>query len=366
MTISHIYLRVICLNNYRLKIILSLLAAAGFTVTFFLNPAAVIAGVSKGLSLCATAVIPPLFPFVILSDFLIRSGLCDISGAYLNFITKPLFKLPGSAGCAVLMSLVGGYPVGAKMIAQLTESGSISEKQGRRMLLFCVNAGPAFVIGTVGTVMLSSKKAGVLLYASMVLSALVMGFILRFFSDEAVAEMNLKAEFKPSVITESVTAGTNAMLSMCAWVLVFSCVNSLLKTLPLKGNTQVWLNILTEVTSGCVAASKVFPVSVQSLVMGWAGLSVHCQIFGFVKATKLKLSWFLISRLVHAGLATAVAGVLFKVFPCEVSVFSSMSQILPRAFSVSAPAAVAMLCLCAFLILDILPSRGECKIKLLH
>ncbi len=350
------------MNNYRLKIILSLLAVAGFIALFFANPNAMIGGVSDGLSLCASAVIPPLFPFIVLSDFLIRSGLCDIFGSFLNLFTNALFKLPGSAGCAVIMSLVGGYPVGAKMTAQLTENGSITEKQGRRMMFFCVNAGPAFVIGTVGSVLLSSKRAGIILYASMVLSALAVGFILRFFSDEEITNSKTKADFKPNVITESVTSGTNAILAMCAWVLIFSCVNSLVKTLPLKENTFIWLSILTEVTGGCASAANNFPVSVQALVMGWAGLSVHCQIAPFIKATKLKISHFFLSRLIHGGVATAIATGLFKIFPCEVSVFSSSSQILPQAYSVSVPAAVAMLFLCSFLILDILPS----KINLQH
>ncbi len=324
---------------------------------FFLKTDAILGGVSAGLSLCATAVIPPLFPFVVLSDFLIRSGLCEILGTYLNPITRLLFKLPGSAGCAVLMSLVGGYPVGAKMTAQLTEEGSITERQGRRMMLFCVNAGPAFVMGTVGTVMLSSKRAGVILYISMVLSAVFMGVVLRFFDGETEQKSRVKTDFNPSIISESMTAGTNAMLSMCAWVIAFSCINSLIKNLPLRGNSAVWINILTEVTSGCAAAVSVFPVSVQTLVMGWAGLSVHCQIYGFVKKTRLKMSHFFLSRLIHGGLATTLASVMFKLFPCEVSVFSSASQILPRAFSVSAPAAAAMLCLASFLILDILPAK---------
>ncbi len=327
---------------------------------FFYNPSQMIDGVRKGLSLCATAVIPPLFPFVVLADFLIRSGLCDIFGTYLTPITRLMFKLPGNAGCAILMSLIGGYPVGAKMTAELINNGSISEKQGRQMMLFCVNAGPAFVIGTVGSVLLSSRKAGLILYASMVISAVFIGVFMRFFTDEESVPPRRSREFNPSVITESIAAGTNSMLIMCAWVLVFSCVNSLIGTLPLRENTLIWLNILTEVTSGCSAASAVFPVSAQALVIGWAGLSVHCQIFSFVRVTKLKIRRFFLSRLAHGGLATMTAMILFRIFPCEVSVFASDSDILPQVFSVSAPAAVAMLCLASFLILDILPRKSGC------
>lgn len=342
----------ILLNNYRLKIILSLVAILVFIAMFIYDPTAMVKGVSDALTLCGTAVIPPLFPFIVLSDFLVRSGLCDIIGNFLAPVTKAVFNLPGSAGCAVFMSAVGGYPVGAKMTAQLLESGKITRSQGKRMILFCVNAGPAFVIGTVGAVMFSSRRAGVILYLSMLISSVFIGVFLRFFDSEKLDLKRAETAFDPSIASQSVMQGTNSILMMCGWILIFSCINVFIKKLPLNENTLVWLNIITEVTSGCAAASKVFPVSVQALVMGWAGLSVHCQLFPFVKVTGLKLTHFFLSRLVHGGFATAVAVVLFKFFPCEVSVFSVNADVLPAAFSVSAPAAAAMLILCAFLIID--------------
>ncbi len=247
------------------------------------------------------------------------------------------------------------------MISELIDNGNLSVSDGRRMLLFCVNPGPAFVIGTVGSVMLSSRKAGVILYASMVLSAAFIGILTRFFTKDEVATVKIKKEVNLSIVSESVTAATNTVIMLCGWVLLFSCVNSLIKELPFKDNTVVWFSILNEVTSGSAAALKAFPISVQALVMGWAGLSVHCQLLPFIKKTEIKGIHYLLSRIVHGGLATAIATVLFKIFPCEVQVFASASQILPQAFSVSAPAAVAMLCLCSFLILDILPNKNRMK-----
>lgn len=342
----------IFLNNYRLKIILSLVAILVFIAMFIYDPTGLVKGVSDALTLCATAVIPPLFPFMVLSDFIIRSGLCDIIGNFLAPITKFVLNLPGSAGCAVFMSAVGGYPVGAKMTAHLLEGEKITRSQGKRMMLFCVNAGPAFVIGTVGAVMFSSRRAGIILYLSMLISSLFIGVFLRFFDSEKLDLKRAEIVFDPSVASQSIMQGTNSILMMCGWILIFSCINVFIKKLPLNENTLVWLNMITEVTSGCSAASKMFPVSVQALVMGWAGLSVHCQLFPFVKATGLRLTHFFLSRLVHGGLATAVAVVLFRFFPCEVSVFSANADVLPAAFSVSAPAAAAMLILCAFLIID--------------
>ena len=37
-------------------------------------PQAAAAGVSRGLSICSSVIIPALFPFLVLSGFLVRSG----------------------------------------------------------------------------------------------------------------------------------------------------------------------------------------------------------------------------------------------------------------------------------------------------
>ena len=343
----------ICLNNYRVKIIFALSATVIFIAGFIAAPSEAIKGVSNGLTLCSTAVIPSLFPFIFLSDFFIRSGLCGIVGRYISPVTDFLFRLPGDAGCAVLMSLIGGYPVGARMISQLLEDSSITEAQGRRMLAFCVNAGPAFVVGTVGTVMLSSARAGIILYASLVITSLLMGFCMRFFCEKAQSRENTdKKSFSAEVVSQSVFSATNSMLMLCAWILLFSCANALVRCLPLSDNALLWISVITEVTGGCVQSTKAFPLCVTALVLGWSGLSVHCQLFPYIKKTGMKYSYFCLSRLIHGGVATMLAQLFLKVFPCEVSVFSATGDVMPSAFSVSAPAAAAMLALSAFMITE--------------
>ena len=70
------------------------------------------------------------------------------------------------------------------MISQLYENNSLSASQAKRMVWFCINSGPAFVVGAVGTTMLSSKKCGILLFASQTLAALIIGFFSRFFAEK--------------------------------------------------------------------------------------------------------------------------------------------------------------------------------------
>ncbi len=329
------------MKNYRVRFVLCIFAVIVFVTAFFVSPETVIGGVSDGLKLCATSVIPSLFPFIVLSDYLIRSKSVELFGRFLEPITKSVFRLPGSAGCAVIMSLIGGYPVGAGMIVKLLENGNISHNQAKRMMHFCVNAGPAFVIGTVGSVMLSNRKAGIILYLSMIVSALAMGVFLRFFDSGTIDIKIKKPEFKTGVINQSVINGTNSMIYLCAWVLLFSCINALLESFSIPDGIMMWIKMITEVTGGCVTASGKYPVSVQALIMGWAGLSVHCQLLPYIKETQVKYPHFLLSRLVHGALSATLAEFLFWLFPCQTSVFSTNTDVLPQLYSISVPSAVA-------------------------
>lgn len=322
-----------------------------FIVLFFIEPQGMIKGVSDGLRICAAAIIPSLFPFMVISDFVIRSGLAGFAGRFTDPITRLLFRLPGSAGCAVIMSMVGGYPVGAKMTAQLLENGSISRNQAKRMMLFCVNAGPAFVIGTVGTVVLSSRRAGVVIYLSLIISSLVMGIFSRFFSEDEIGLKAKPAEFKTGTFSKSVTQGVNSTLMLCAWILLFSCFGSFLKMLPVR--VSEYLGLISEVTGACISVCGRYPVSIQALIIGWAGICVHCQLMPSIKEVKVKYLHFVLARIIHGALAATLADFLFRFFPCETNVFSTATEVLPKIYSVSIPAAVSTVILSAMLIAEL-------------
>ena len=89
-------------------------------------PQAVATGVSRGLSICSTVIIPSLFPFLVLAGFLVRSGLCRRLGRWLEKPTRRLFGLPGCCAGAILIGWVGGYPAGGAAIGELTREGSIT------------------------------------------------------------------------------------------------------------------------------------------------------------------------------------------------------------------------------------------------
>lgn len=343
----------ILLNNYK-KLIFPIFFVVLFIFLFFLSPSDIGNGVRNGLFLCGETVIPSLFPFIVVSDYLVRSGIGTALGKFISPLTEKLFKLPGDSACAIFMSLIGGFPVGARMISQLFERGLVSQKQARRMLWFCVNSGPAFVIGAVGVSMLSDKKCGIILFASQTISALLVGFSSRFFSkDEYISDTSGYNSVNPSVLTESVAAATDAMLGICAYILLFSSIAPFLIKLTSLSPIFNTLVIASEVTGGCAFASKHLPVCFLSPVLCWSGLAVHMQLLPYIKKVGMPLREFWLSRIANCAVSLPITFLLFKLFPCEAQVLSTFSDIVIKPYSVSVPAAVAMLVLGAFTVIDI-------------
>ena len=197
----------------RLPLLAATLSAAALIVAM---PSVSAAGVKKGLLICASSAVPSLYPFCVLSAFFVRSGLCGYLGKFLEKPVRVLFALPGSAGAAACMSFVAGYPVGVGMTAALFSDGRISQSDAQRMTLFCVNAGPAFVIGGVGAGMLGSVRAGVIIFVSLTLASLALGVLTRFIphnKTDAHAAPAISGLPLSRALTEAVADGTKNMIS---------------------------------------------------------------------------------------------------------------------------------------------------------
>ena len=85
-------------------------------VIYFYNATTIIESVKEGLLLCYNTVIPSLFIFMVLSNIISCSDLCD----YIAVPFMPYFKLLGIdnrkiASCCIL-GIIGGFATGALMI----------------------------------------------------------------------------------------------------------------------------------------------------------------------------------------------------------------------------------------------------------
>ena len=82
-------------------------------------PQASASGVITGLKFCSEILIPSLFPFMVLSSLIIKTGLSEKTGEFFSPIIKNLFHLPSCTAATIILSLIGGYPTGAIGVNEL-------------------------------------------------------------------------------------------------------------------------------------------------------------------------------------------------------------------------------------------------------
>jgi len=328
----------------------------------FKMPDAVTQGVTDGLKICFNVILPSLFPFMVLSSYIVKSDALNFLYKIFYPFTKYILKQPACTVPAIIMGLVGGFPVGTKMAFLLLENGQITKNQAQRLCMFCVNGGPAFVITAVGVNMLGSSKAGIIIFASLCISSLIFGFTTSFFDDKKDIEIHIEnsAQSPLAALSASVTDGVQSILGICAWVVLFSGVTECIKSVGISDGAYSGIVSVLEVTKGCTLIAGEMGIPVLAAAIGFGGFCVHCQIFSYIKSTGLKYSHFFVGRVLCAALSAVICHLLLLIFPVDITTAVMNNDITASAFSVSLPAFIALTIMCIVMIFDIDTKKKIC------
>lgn len=309
---------------------LSVIAALCALVCLITASAQVIASARYALSLCAELILPSLFPFFVLCGLLNRLGFPAYLGRLLSPIAARLFRVSGAGASALFIGLTGGYPMGAAYIADMRQDGLISLPEAERLLAYCNNSGPAFIVGAVGAGVFASVKAGLTLYAVHILSAVAAGILLRgrAFKEDgtcgtlpAVKPMNLS-----QALPEAVRQAVISVLNVCGFVVCFTVFAGLMdaggffsaaagRLSSSLGTELHWTRALLtgalELGSG-VGAMRGLAVSPANMalaagLLGWGGVSVHFQTMAMLANSDIKGALHIAGRLMSACIGAVFA-----------------------------------------------------------
>lgn len=268
------------------------------------------------LSLCAQTVIPSLFPFFVLSSLLVSSGGADAFSALLGDLMCPLFGISGAGASALTLGLLGGYPVGARTVAELYDAGTLKKSEAERLLGFCNNAGPGFILGICGGAVLHSSRAGLYLYLVHAASALLTGILLcRDLPRGAIYRKTTQsvgvAPFA-SLFSAAVRGALAGIGNVCAFVVLFLVLLRLLVAmLPAAVSTSALYPLLlgfVEMTNGVTALSATCGGFVGcAVLLAWGGLSVHAQTLSVLDGTSLSTRYYWRGKMMQAALSAPLA-----------------------------------------------------------
>ncbi len=285
-------------------------------------PAACRQAVFSALQTCGVSVIPGLFPFFVLTRLLTPGLKCIPWPKWVHCLMQRLFGLSGECISPLLMSFLGGYPVGVSAVVSLYQEGVFTKKEAEKAMRLCNNSGPAFFVGMIGAILPGGVHAGLALYALHIFSALLTGLFFREGSPAHCRIRRLPAQDEPfsrRLIT-AVSDSALALLRISALILFFSvllalaeCAGlfSLLQYLPLGLTSEDIAAIVAgslELTSGIVRLPECSAAFVlAAFFMGWGGVCVHLQAMSLWQESALHPKGYFAAKLLHGALSALLA-----------------------------------------------------------
>lgn len=294
--------------------VLSLIFMSFFCFLIILKPEICIKSVISGLMLCGNVIIPSIYPFTFGILFINNSGVLKFLKP-LNNVTVNLFGLSYYEFAIFLLSLIGGYPLGAKLLSQKPSH------KNSLMINYCINAGPAFIILAVGKGIFKNLTIGWVLYLAHIFSSIILMLILTpKAKKQAIYYENLRPISPVENFTQSSADAANTVIKICGLVILFSCITAYLKIFIKKIKPLYFITLLFEVTNAVFETKNIIIIS---FLLGFAGLSIWAQVFALLKKSKINFLSFVLFRTLHGGFSAVITLALLKTFNLNINTLSN-------------------------------------------
>ncbi|MBR4720775.1 MAG: hypothetical protein IK057_03315 [Clostridia bacterium] len=315
------------------------------TALMIFSPESSIFYSKQALDICYEIIIPSLFPFFICSGILVYSGFAESMAKFFRPVMKPLFNVNENGASAFVLGILSGYPLGAVTACQLYENAYLSKSEAERLLAFCNNSGPLFILGAVGTAIYQNARVGIVLYISHIISAIMTGVLFRFYKRSSFSAPKSRLNTADGSISEifaRVLANSiNSILTVCgAIVFFFTMSNVLTNILPVNTFSDAIISALLEFTGGIkkisgLSAPLPFRLAMSSFAVGFAGLCVHLQVMSVTAKYGLSLKPYILGKVLHGFLSAIFTLLILGIFPQTVAVFNSTKAQLSCGFCLS-------------------------------
>ena len=269
--------------------------------------------VKDGLKLCYSAIIGSVFPFVIITDILCAEAEFD-KLPLASRLFERLFKINGYAISAFITGILCGFPIGVKVAADLYKRGIISKNECERLISFSNNTGPAFLIAGVGAGMRASSKDGIILYASMVISSVLVGIALGIGNKPGTSQKPpKKSDFN---IVSSVRNAAENTLYICAFIVLFSVVVGFFSIVIKNDIIYTHLVPFIEIGNAAKTLAKSSALSgkasliMSSFAVSFSGISVHLQAKSFLEGTDISMKLHFFAKFSQGLVSALITAIL--------------------------------------------------------
>lgn len=259
-------------------------------------------------------ILPTLLPFSVLSAIFVKSGAAERLSRYAAPISR-LFGFSDPFAYIFFMSLLSGYPIGAKLTASLYKQGQLSKSEASLIVNAASTSGPAFLVSAISLNMLGSAEYIPAVLVPHILSAVIVAKLNGSIPHPRKISANTFSPPPPlsSIFFDAVSDSVSSMLAVLGAMVLFGALSSVFSFL-LTGVCPIWLSSLftgiLEFSSGCISASSLDPalaLPIIAFISGFGSLSVCLQTASVCSSCSIPLKCFLRSKLLQGALAALIA-----------------------------------------------------------
>ncbi|MGL5379799.1 sporulation integral membrane protein YlbJ [Clostridium sp.] len=306
-------------------------------ILFTLNMESCIKAAIEGSELVVKAILPTIFPFSVICNLLISYDGISLYSKFMGpLFCKPL-GLSKNCSFPLAASFLCGYPLGAKYSSDIYSLGYINKNEYERLLNIASNAGPIFLIGSVGAAMLGSTKYGYILLIGNYLSAIIVGFLTKYKSRNSSFSPLVTPKFKSvnfgTSLKSAIENAISTTLNISAFVIIFSIIISIIKNnafisiafrdieqainLPNSSLYNFFLANI-EFTNGCnlIANSTLsinLKLSLISFVCSFSSLSILAQVSSVVSKNSPPMKKYVFWKFIQGIISFCITFISSKI-----------------------------------------------------
>ena len=290
-------------------------------------PQAVFSGAEEGLLLWFQIIFPTLFPFLVVTSLLLSSGGLNLITRLFGGLFRGIFRVTQNGAFAVLAGFLCGYPMGAKVTADLLRAEKISDREARYLLSFCNNTSPVFIINFIVWKTFGDERLMLPTLLILIGSPVLMSFIFRRiylkgrhpFPEPSAALKEKKTRFDFSVLDSCMMNSFEAIVKVGGYIILFSVLLSLLEELSGQNSILMAAAPALEVTNGILLLSSSVsdPGLRYAAVLGltsFGGLCSAAQTQCMLEGTGLSVIPYIIQKLTTAAAASLLSFIYLALF----------------------------------------------------
>lgn len=290
-------------------------------------PQAVFSGAEEGLLLWFQIIFPTLFPFLVVTSLLLSSGGLNLITRLFGGLFRRIFRVTQNGAFAVLAGFLCGYPMGAKVTADLLRAEKISDREARYLISFCNNTSPVFIVNFIVWKTFGDERLMLPTLLILIGSPVLMSFIFRRiylkgrhpFPEPSAALKEKKTRFDFSVLDSCMMNSFEAIVKVGGYIILFSVLLSLLEELSGQNSILMAAAPALEVTNGILLLSSSVsdPGLRYAAVLGltsFGGLCSAAQTQCMLEGTGLSVIPYIIQKLTTAAAASLLSFIYLALF----------------------------------------------------